>query len=159
VLQRELALILSVSSLAIFVFWPLFRSHFSRHLPQPVAFAVGDVLGNFDGVCDILKSIRLIDDARHWSGGQTILVQTGDFVDRGTKERDVLDLMMLLESEAPKAGGQVVIVLGNHEVMNIMGDLRYVTPQIFATPESEALRKASYDQYTKWRKENSELLA
>jgi calcineurin-like phosphoesterase family protein len=124
--------------------------------------ALGDVHGNFDGLCDILKRAGLIDEAHHWSGGQTILVQTGDLLDRGAKERDVLDLMMLLESEAPEVGGQVEILVGNHEVMNIMGDLRYVTPQIFstfATPQSEELRKSSYDQYLNWLKANSGLLS
>jgi hypothetical protein len=143
---------------------------FSLLLPGPAAvaaesgqtiIALGDVHGNFDGLCDILKRVGLIDEAHHWSGGQTILVQTGDLLDRGAKEREVLDLMMLLESEAPEVGGQVEILVGNHEVMNIMGDLRYVTPQIFstfATPQSEELRKSSYDQYLKWLKANSVLL-
>jgi Calcineurin-like phosphoesterase len=123
--------------------------------------ALGDVHGNFDGLCDILKRAGLIDEAHHWSGGQTILVQTGDLLDRGARERDVLGLMMLLESEAPEVGGQVEILVGNHEVMNIMGDLRYVTPQIFSTfvtPQSEELRKNSYDQYLKWLKANSGML-
>lgn len=127
-----------------------------------VTIALGDVHGNFDGLCDILKRSGLINDAHHWSGGQTTLVQTGDLVDRGAKERDALDLMMQLESEAPESGGQVEILLGNHEVMNIMGDLRYVTPQIFATfatSDSESLRRTSYDQYVKWLKSNADLLS
>jgi len=124
--------------------------------------ALGDVHGNFDGLCDILKRAGLLNEAHHWSGGQTMLVQTGDLLDRGAKERDVLDLLMLLESEAPQVGGQVQILVGNHEVMNIMGDLRYVTPQIFATfatPQSEELRKNAYDQYLNWLKANSSLLS
>jgi len=124
--------------------------------------ALGDVHGNFDGLCDILKRAGLLNEAHHWSGGQTMLVQTGDLLDRGAKERDVLDLLMLLESEAPQVGGQVQILVGNHEVMNIMGDLRYVTPQIFATfatPQSEELRKNAYDQYLNWLKTNSSLLS
>ena len=124
--------------------------------------ALGDVHGNFDGLCDILKRAGLIDEAHHWSGGQTMLVQTGDLLDRGARERDVLDLLMLLESEAPRVGGQVEVLVGNHEVMNIMGDLRYVTPQIFATfatAQSEELRKNSYNQYLNWLKTNSSLLS
>ena len=129
---------------------------------EQVIIGLGDVHGNFDGLCDILKRTGLINEAHHWTGGQTVLVQTGDLVDRGAREREVLDLIMLLESEAPEAGGQLEFVLGNHEVMNIMGDLRYVTPQIFATfatPDSEALRKASYEQYLKWLTANADLLA
>lgn len=126
-----------------------------------VVVAIGDVHGNLDGFCDILKRVGLIDDGRHWAGGQTVLIQTGDLVDRGAKERGVLDLMMNLESEAPEVGGQVEFLLGNHEVMNLMGDVRYVTPEIFATfatPDSEALRKSSYTEYVNWRTENATLL-
>jgi len=129
---------------------------------ESVTIGVGDVHGNFDGLCDILKHANLINEAHHWIGGQTTLVQLGDLIDRGTRERDVLDLMIQLEGEAPESGGQVEILLGNHEVMNIMGDLRYVTPEIFATfanQDSEALRKTSYDLYLKWRKTNADLLA
>ena len=129
---------------------------------EQTIIGVGDVHGNFDSLCDILKRVGLINESRHWSGGTTTLVQVGDLVDRGTKERDVLDLMMQLESEAPEVGGQVEILIGNHEVMNIMGDLRYVTPEIFATfaaSDSEALRRTSYEQYVKWRKANDDLLS
>lgn len=154
---------LSLSLCVLAALSPLFSIQ-SVHAAESgqVVVAIGDVHGNFEGLCDILKRVGLMDDAHHWSGGQTILVQTGDLLDRGAKERDVLDLMMLLESEAPQVGGEVEILLGNHEVMNIMGDLRYVTPQIFATfatPDSEALRKSSYQQYVEWQKENSGLLA
>ena len=140
----------------------LYGSATSAAQAQQIIVAVGDVHGNFDGLCDILKHAGLINDSHHWTGGQTTLVQIGDLLDRGARERDVLDLMMLLESEAPESGGQVEVLLGNHEVMNVMGDLRYVTPQIFATfatPDSEVLRKASYEQFSKWLKAHADLLA
>jgi hypothetical protein len=68
----------------------------------------------------------------------------GDVVDRGPDSRKALDLLRRLESEAPRAGGQVHMLLGNHEVARMLGDLRYVTPgeyEAFATPESEAIRR------------------
>ncbi len=61
---------------------------------------------------------------------------------------------MALEKEAPQAGGRVVGLLGNHEVMNIMGDLRYVTPLNYASyagSNSEARQKAAYDEFEKWK--------
>jgi Calcineurin-like phosphoesterase len=88
-------------------------------------------------------------------------VQVGDAIDRGPKPREVLDLLMALENEAPKSGGRVVSLLGNHEVMNIMGDLRYVTPgnfNSFANGESEKRQKSAYEQYAKWRDKHSQLL-
>lgn len=129
--------------------------------PQ-IVIAIGDVHGDFDDFCLILKRTGLIDVGRHWSGGHATLIQTGDLVDRGPKERETLDLMMNLEAEAVKEGGRITVLLGNHEMMNVMGDLRYVTPEIyasFATADSEALRKASYEEYLNWRKNNGALFA
>jgi Calcineurin-like phosphoesterase len=128
--------------------------------PQ-VVIAIGDVHGDFDDLCLILKRVGLIDEKLHWAGNHAILVQTGDLLDRGPKERQVLDLIRSLEDEAAKAGGQVVSLLGNHEMMNLIGDLRYVTPDIYAsfsTPDSEARRRAAYEEFVKWRKNNAQLL-
>ena len=100
------------------------------------------------------SDIGLIDKQNHWTGGKTTFVQTGDLLDRGPKPREVMDLMMALEKEASQAGGRVVSLLGNHEMMNIMGDLRYVTPAnyaSFADGNSESRQKSAYQQYVKWR--------
>ena len=101
--------------------------------PSESLVAIGDVHGDFDDFVAILQHIGLIDKQNHWTGGKTTFVQTGDLLDRGPKPREVMDLMMALEKEATKAGGRVVGLLGNHEMMNIMGDLRYVTPTNFAS--------------------------
>jgi hypothetical protein len=124
--------------------------------------AVGDVHGDFDDLCRMLKRTGLVDDQNHWIGGSATLVQTGDLVDRGPQGREVMDLLLGLEKEAAKAGGQVVPLLGNHEVMNILGDLRYVTPQsyaVFADNESEKRRKAGYQEYAAWYATHAKLLA
>src|SRR5207249_12274465 len=81
---------------------------------------------------------------------------------RGPKPRDVMDLMMSLEKEAPKAGGRVVSLLGNHEMMNIMGDLRYVTAEnyaAYADSNSAERQKSAYQEYVKWRSSHTQLLA
>ena len=125
-------------------------------------FAIGDVHGSFDGFVAILRRSGLIDDQHHWTGGKATLVQTGDLLDRGPKPREVMDLLMSLEKEATEAGGQVVGLLGNHEMMNVMGDLRYFTAGNFASfadSESKRRQKAAYEKYESWRKDNSELLA
>ena len=88
--------------------------------------AVGDVHGAYDGLIATLQGAGVIDDKLAWSGGKTHLVFTGDLLDRGAKSRDVMDLVMRLEKEALHDGGRVHLVLGNHEVMNLTGDLRYV---------------------------------
>lgn len=124
--------------------------------------AIADVHGDFDGFVAILQHTGLIDAQNHWTGGKTTFVQVGDLLDRGPKPREVMNLMMALEKEAGQAGGQVVSLLGNHEMMNIMGDLRYVTPvnyASFADSNSEQRRKAAYDEYVKWSSGHSALLA
>jgi hypothetical protein len=124
--------------------------------------AVGDVHGDFDDFCLILRRTGLMDDQNRWIGGSATLVQTGDLLDRGPKGREVMDLLMGLEKEAAKNGGQVVPLLGNHEVMNILGDLRYVTPQnyaAFADNESEKRRKAAYQEYAAWYASHTKWLA
>ena len=124
--------------------------------------AIGDVHGDFDNFVAILQHTGLIDQQKHWVGGKTTLVQVGDLLDRGPKPRDVMDLLMALEKEASKDGGRVESLLGNHEMMNIMGDLRYVTPEnyaSFADAKSEERRKSAYKNYVKWRESHTALLA
>ena len=70
----------------------------------------------------------LLDRSAHWAGGKDVLVQVGDILDRGVEARPVLDLLMRLEKEARPAGGRVIVLLGNHDVMNILGDLSAVQP-------------------------------
>ena len=95
--------------------------------------AIGDVHGDLDAFVGILQRARLIDPSRRWSGGHTILVQTGDFLDRGPKARGAMDLLMSLQKEAQRQGGRVVVLMGNHEAMNIFGDLRYVSNDDYAS--------------------------
>jgi hypothetical protein len=112
--------------------------------------AIGDVHGAFTEYTTILQRTGLIDAQLKWAGGRATLVQTGDYLDRGTDVRQVLDLLMRLEREAKSAGGQVIALLGNHELMNFVGDWRDVTPEIcatFATPKSEQRREEAWKQY------------
>jgi hypothetical protein len=124
--------------------------------------AIADVHGDFDDFVAILQRADLTDKENHWAGGKTTFVQVGDLLDRGPNSRKVMDLMMALEQGAGQAGGRVVSLLGNHEMMNIMGDLRYVTPADFASyadTDSEARRKTAYATYVKWRDNHAALLA
>lgn len=124
--------------------------------------AIADVHNAFENFVAILLRTGLIDKQNHWAGGKTTFVQVGDLLDRGPKPREVMDLMMALEKEAPQAGGRVVSLLGNHEMMNIMGDLRYVAPAnyaSFADGKSEERQKAAYEEYVKWRNSHPSLIA
>jgi len=122
--------------------------------PQPSpggrVVAIGDIHGSLEGLTAILRTAGLLDANGRWSGGRARLVQTGDYLDRGDKVREVLDLLMRLESDASRAGGSAQILMGNHEVMNLLHDLRDVSPgafAAFATPESENRRKRAYEEH------------
>ena len=112
--------------------------------------AIGDVHGELTDFDTILRQTGIINDQHKWIGGGTILVQVGDVVDRGPKSRECLDLVMALERQARGQKGKVIAVLGNHEVMAMTGDLRYVSPedyQGFATERSEKVREEAYQDY------------
>lgn len=91
--------------------------------------AIGDVHGAFDKYVTILREAGLIDGRRRWIGGNAVFVQIGDVLDRGPQSREALDMLRTLETEAQAAGGRVVFLLGNHEVMRMQGDLRYVSDE------------------------------
>ncbi|MDB9822633.1 metallophosphoesterase [Deltaproteobacteria bacterium] len=112
--------------------------------------AVGDVHGSYKGLVTILKKSALIDGNNRWIGGNTLLVQTGDLLDRGTDVRKVMDLLMSLQRQAETAGGKVVVLLGNHEIMNMIGSIEYVNPDAlksFSAPDSEERRKKAFEKW------------
>ena len=112
--------------------------------------AIGDIHGAVAQFRLLLETVGLTDSSQRWTGGRTTLVQTGDFMDRGAGVKAVLDLLMRLETEAAAAGGRVVVLLGNHETMNLMANTRDTTPELlasFATPRSETRREEAYEAY------------
>lgn len=109
-----------------------------RYSTDERVVAVGDVHGALDHLVGVLQGTGLVDEALSWSGGRTSLVSVGDLVDRGDHGRQVMDLLMRLQGEAAAAGGAVHVVLGNHEVMNLSGDLRYVSEGDYAQFGAEA---------------------
>jgi hypothetical protein len=99
-------------------------------LPAPRRLvAIGDLHGDLAAARAALRTAGAIDDHDRWIGGALVVVQTGDVLDRGDDERAILDLIARLETEAGAAGGALVMLLGNHELMNAAGDFRYVTPR------------------------------
>ncbi len=112
--------------------------------------SIGDIHGAYDPFVAILIRAGLIDQQQQWTGGKTVFVQTGDYTDRGSQVRKVLDLLMALEPRIKSGGGEFVPLLGNHEVLNIIGDLRYVTKDIaaaFADGQSDARRQDAWSDY------------
>ena len=115
----------------------------------PRIVAVGDVHGDYEQFAKLLADAELVDRKMNWRGGKTHLVQLGDVLDRGPYPRKISDLLMKLEAQAEKAGGRVHVLIGNHEAMNLYGDLRYTTREEYAeyrTNNSEQVRQAFFDQ-------------
>lgn len=111
---------------AIFLFTPA-----SAAAPQRI-IAVGDLHGDYEAWLAIARAAGLIDAAAHWAGGKTTLVQLGDVTDRGPNSLQIIRNLQQLQVEATRSGGRVVVLLGNHEAMNLLGDLRYVSAGEFA---------------------------
>ena len=95
--------------------------------------AIGDIHGAADEFVGILQAAGLTDAQGRWTGGTRTFVQTGDYLDRGGGARRVLDLLMALETQARDAGGRAEILLGNHEVMNMLDELSDVSAQTYAS--------------------------
>ncbi len=110
---------------------------------------IGDLEGDYEKFAGMLREAALIDGAGDWSGGAAHLVQLGDIPDRGPNSRQIMDHLRRLEPQAQRAGGRVHALIGNHEAMNVEGDLRYVHPgeyAAFAGRNSERLRRAYYQR-------------
>jgi hypothetical protein len=115
--------------------------------PQRIV-AIGDLHGDYAAWMTIAQAAGLTDARGHWTGGRTTLVQMGDITDREPESLRIIRHLQQLEREAPRAGGRVVVVLGNHEAMNLLGDFRYTTPgefAAFADSESTARRDRVFD--------------
>jgi hypothetical protein len=112
--------------------------------------AFGDVHGAYDELVALLKTTGLVGDDLQWTGGTTVAVSLGDLLDRGPESRQVMDLLMRLQREAGQAGGRLHVILGNHEAMNLIGDLRYLVPEdyaAFAADETDAMREEAFAEF------------
>ena len=101
----------------------------SYRFPAPGrVVAIGDLHGDFAATRRAFRCAGAIDAKDRWIGGNLVVVQTGDLLDRGDGERSIIDFIEALKPQAEAAGGALHTLLGNHEIMNAQGDFRYVTP-------------------------------
>jgi hypothetical protein len=98
----------------------------------PVA-ALSDFHGKYDLMIELLTNNKIIDVDKNWAFGNGHFVITGDIFDRGDKVTEILWFLYDLEQQAKKAGGDIHLTLGNHEVMVLNGDLRYLHPKYVET--------------------------
>jgi len=109
--------------------------------------AIGDIHGDYDNYIAVLKNAGVVNRRGRWAAGKTHVVQVGDIPDRGPDTLKIIEHLQKLEKQAKKAGGRLHLLIGNHEHMNITGDLRYVHPgeyEAFETRNSKQLRNNYY---------------
>jgi hypothetical protein len=143
--RSPLERIVRIALLALAALLPLTPAQAAK--PPQRIIAVGDLHGDYQAWLDIARAAGIIDAAGHWAAGKTTLVQLGDITDREPDSLKIIRSLQQLEAEAPRAGGKVVVVLGNHEAMNLVGDNRYTTPgeyAAFADDRSPARREQLY---------------
>jgi hypothetical protein len=117
--------------------------------------AVGDVHGDYDNFVQVLRQAGIINRRGNWTAGETHLVQLGDLPDRGPDTHKAIELLIKLERQAARRGGMVHVLIGNHEAMNMLGDLRYVHPgeyEAFVDRNSERLRERYFELVVQQRK-------
>jgi hypothetical protein len=135
---RLLALILSLAAGI---------AHGQSNSAGPIV-AIGDVHGDYENFKKVLIDAGLIDRQGNWIAGDTRFVQLGDLPDRGPDTDKIIEQMQKLQRQAAKDGGEVFALIGNHEAMNIYGDLRYVHPgeyEALKGRNSRRLRSRYYD--------------
>ena len=110
-------------------FTPLSQTTFIKTDSRVVA--IGDLHGDLQKTVIALKLAGVLSISTEgtplWCGGDTIIVQLGDILDRGDHEIQILHLFLRLKEQAKAQGGDVFLLNGNHESLNICGDFRYVT--------------------------------
>lgn len=110
---------------------------------------VGDIHGDYANYLKVLREAGLVNKRGNWSGGASHLVQVGDLPDRGPDTAKLIAHLQKLETQARRKGGWVHVLIGNHEAMNITGDLRYVHPgeyEALKSRNARQLQDAYYEQ-------------
>ena len=104
------------------------------NMPQKL-IAISDIEGEFEAFKQFLIANGVMNAKYQWKYGKGHLVTVGDFFDRGLWVTQTLWLIYHLEQQAEKAGGKVHFILGNHDLMNMNNDFRYVRKKYLANAE------------------------
>jgi hypothetical protein len=99
-------------------------------------YVIGDIHGDFNAFINVLKNAHLINDDYHWCGGKAHVVQVGDILDRKIRDVEysdedsefkIISLILKLQLESYIDGGGFHPIIGNHELLNILGIFDYVS--------------------------------
>lgn len=97
----------------------------------PKILVIGDIHGSYPEFKELLVNNKVMDGHGQWTFGDGHLVLLGDLLDRGNGVTESLWLIQNLHEKASHAGGKVHLLLGNHEIMTISGDHRYISDKYF----------------------------
>ncbi len=98
---------------------------------------IGDIHGDYDAFVNVLKKAKVMNDQMEYIGGKTHVVQVGDILDRKARDLDgededseskILSLILELQVKSYLDGGGYHTILGNHELMNVLGQFEYASP-------------------------------
>lgn len=110
-------------------------------------FMTADIEGNIEALVFMLIQAEVMDENYNWTYGTGHLYYLGDIFDRGEYVAESLWLLYHLENQARIAGGDVHLILGNHDLMNMYGDFRYMNARYF---ETQTLRNKTFkEMYSK----------
>ena len=96
--------------------------------PPARIVVVGDLLGDRARSDRALSLAGVLSPDGHWNAGSTVLVQLGDLIDPGPDTKAVVERWMALGDEAAAAGGRVVVLLGEHEALDLLGEWKEISP-------------------------------
>jgi calcineurin-like phosphoesterase family protein len=99
-------------------------------------YVIGDVHGRYEQLINLLQNSNIVDKELNWIAGKAHIIFLGDLFDRGQDVTKVLWFIYGLEEKAEKSGGKVHLVLGNHEIMTMTKDLRYVNAKELAIAQA-----------------------
>jgi hypothetical protein len=116
----------------------------SEYKPVEKIFVTSDIEGTFESFQKMLLVAGVIDEKFKWTYDKGHLVVCGDLFDRADEVTACLWLLYKLEEEAKAKGGYVHVIMGNHEIMNLSEDLRYVHPKYL---EAANLMQKNYMEF------------
>lgn len=101
-------------------------------MPEKIC-VIGDIHADFETFSKLLQTAGIINDNFDWTGKKTTLVIIGDLVDgrnragkwHGDSDINVIKLIEKLMKQSQDRGGNTIVLLGNHEFMNIKGNFSY----------------------------------
>ncbi|CUG90543.1 serine-threonine protein phosphatase, putative [Bodo saltans] len=111
--------------------------------PPPRLLAIGDLHGDITNAKEILKFAQIVDCEGKWIAGHDTVIQVGDVVDRGPHGHEIIDYFTTLKEDARQSGGEFIQLLGNHELMNMQGNMKFANAQtVTAFGGMESLKQA-----------------